>query len=63
MLIDYKQGTLYIHNLWSFLVCFSLNLEQHLSEYDHWADQFEQLPLYFMGFHGQADIDTVVKVS
>ena len=33
-----------------------------MSEYDHWADQFEQLPLHFMGFHGQADIDTVIKV-
>ena len=42
---------------------FSLNLEQHLSEYEHWADEFEQLPLHFMGFHGQADIDTVIKVS
>ena len=25
------------------LLFFSLNLEQHLSEYEHWADQFEQL--------------------
>ena len=41
---------------------FSLNLEQHLSEYDDWADQFEQLPIHFMGFHGQVDIDTVIKV-
>ena len=54
-----RQSTLY-HIL--SLSLFSLNLEQHLSEYDHWADQFEQLPLHFMGFHGQADIDTVIKV-
>ena len=54
----------YMLSLSSFLyIIFSLNLEQHLSEYDHWADQFERLPLHFMDFHGQADIDTVIKVS
>ena len=41
----------------------SLNLEHHLAEYDYWADEFSQLPLYFMGFHGQADVVGVVKVS
>ena len=40
-----------------------LNLEHHLDDYEHWADKFQQLPLYFMGFHGQADVSTVIQVS
>ncbi|XP_078202412.1 twinkle mtDNA helicase isoform X4 [Callithrix jacchus] len=35
-------------------------LEDQLDKYDHWADRFEDLPLYFMTFHGQQGIRTVV---
>ncbi|KAG7262045.1 hypothetical protein CRUP_015993 [Coryphaenoides rupestris] len=31
-------------------------LEENLERYDYWADQFEELPLYFMTFHGQQNI-------
>ncbi|KAM9426573.1 twinkle mtDNA helicase isoform 1-T2 [Pholidichthys leucotaenia] len=35
-------------------------LEENLEKYDFWADKFEELPLYFMTFHGQQNIKTVV---
>ncbi|KAM7073093.1 twinkle mtDNA helicase isoform 2-T2 [Molossus nigricans] len=31
-------------------------LEEQLDRYDEWADRFEDLPLYFMTFHGQQSI-------
>ncbi|XP_062959408.1 twinkle mtDNA helicase isoform X2 [Cynocephalus volans] len=31
-------------------------LEEQLEKYDEWADRFEDLPLYFMTFHGQQNI-------
>lgn len=31
-------------------------LEDQLELYDEWADRFEDLPLYFMTFHGQQNI-------
>ncbi len=40
-----------------------MDIERHLDEYEEWADKFQQLPLYFMGFYGSADINTVVKVA
>ena len=39
------------------LTQFSLQrLEDNLEQYDTWADRFEELPLYFMTFHGQQNI-------
>ncbi|XP_038590970.1 twinkle protein, mitochondrial [Micropterus salmoides] len=35
-------------------------LEENLEQYDFWADKFEELPLYFMTFHGQQNIKTVI---
>lgn len=35
-------------------------LEENLEQYDFWADKFEELPLYFMTFHGQQNIRTVL---
>ncbi|KAJ8416153.1 hypothetical protein AAFF_G00381750 [Aldrovandia affinis] len=35
-------------------------LEDSLEQYDAWADKFEDLPLYFMTFHGQQTIKTVL---
>nr|XP_046232459.1 twinkle protein, mitochondrial [Scatophagus argus] len=35
-------------------------LEENLERYDFWADKFEELPLYFMTFHGQQNIRTVL---
>ncbi|XP_068610936.1 twinkle mtDNA helicase [Brachionichthys hirsutus] len=36
-------------------------LEENLEQYDFWADKFEELPLYFMTFHGQQNIKAVVE--
>ncbi|CAN9508644.1 unnamed protein product [Ophioblennius macclurei] len=35
-------------------------LEDDLERYDFWADKFEELPLYFMTFHGQQNIKAVL---
>ncbi|XP_060951176.1 twinkle protein, mitochondrial [Limanda limanda] len=35
-------------------------LEENLEQYDFWADKFEDLPLYFMTFHGQQNIKAVL---
>ncbi|XP_026866208.1 twinkle protein, mitochondrial [Electrophorus electricus] len=35
-------------------------LEENLEQYDSWADKFEELPLYFMTFHGQQNVKTVL---
>lgn len=35
-------------------------LEENLEQYDFWADKFEELPLYFMTFHGQQNIKYVL---
>lgn len=36
-------------------------LEENLDKFDHWADKFEQLPIYFMTFHGQQPLKTVME--
>ncbi|PVD31422.1 hypothetical protein C0Q70_06834 [Pomacea canaliculata] len=38
-----------------------LNLSKHLDQFDAWADRFEQLPMYFMTFHGQESIRKVIE--
>lgn len=38
-------------------------LEENLEQYDFWADKFEELPLYFMTFHGQQNIKYVQSAS
>ncbi|KAG5262717.1 hypothetical protein AALO_G00278090 [Alosa alosa] len=35
-------------------------LEDNLEQYDAWADRFEELPLYFMTFHGQQSLKVVL---
>ncbi|XP_069756222.1 twinkle mtDNA helicase isoform X2 [Narcine bancroftii] len=35
-------------------------LDDQLDSYDAWADQFENLPLFFMTFHGQQSIKSVI---
>ncbi|XP_077205679.1 twinkle mtDNA helicase isoform X2 [Paroedura picta] len=35
-------------------------LEEQLENFDEWADKFEDLPLYFMTFHGHQNIKTVI---
>ena len=37
-------------------------MDKSLMKYSYWADQFEQLPLYFMNFYGSVDIETVIEV-
>lgn len=35
--------------------------EQNLMEFEHWANQFETLPIYFMTFHGEQQIKIVME--
>ncbi|XP_067393258.1 twinkle mtDNA helicase isoform X1 [Emydura macquarii macquarii] len=35
-------------------------LEEQLDQFDEWADKFEDLPLYFMTFHGHQNIKAVI---
>ncbi|XP_043569001.1 twinkle protein, mitochondrial isoform X1 [Chiloscyllium plagiosum] len=35
-------------------------LDDQLEKYDEWADKFESLPLFFMTFHGQHSIKSVI---
>ena len=39
-----------------------INLDKHLQQYEYWADRFQQIPLYYMGFHGPVEISTVIEV-
>jgi twinkle protein len=36
-------------------------LENNLEEFDHWADEFSQLPLFFMTFHGPQNFKQVLQ--
>ncbi|XP_017776203.1 PREDICTED: twinkle protein, mitochondrial isoform X2 [Nicrophorus vespilloides] len=36
-------------------------LDENLDKYDFWADKFEQLPIYYMTFHGQQSIKVVME--
>lgn len=38
-----------------------LPLDEHIHLFDQWADRFEQLPIYFMTFHGQQTIKVVME--
>lgn len=38
-------------------------LDENLEKYDYWADKFEELPVYYMTFHGQQSIKVVMEVS
>uniref|UniRef100_A0A4W5NK61 Uncharacterized protein n=1 Tax=Hucho hucho TaxID=62062 RepID=A0A4W5NK61_9TELE len=35
-------------------------LDENLDQYDSWADRVEDLPLYFMTFHGQQNIKSAL---
>ncbi|XP_071092868.1 twinkle mtDNA helicase-like [Haliotis cracherodii] len=37
------------------------NLSKNLHEFDHWANWFEELPMFFMTFHGQESIKRVIE--
>jgi len=45
------------------LCCTRLNLSKNMSRFNEFADGFEQLPMYFMTFHGQENIKKVIEVS
>lgn len=36
-------------------------LESHLDQFDRWANRFEQLPLFFLTFHGEESFDVVLE--
>ena len=38
-------------------------MQRYVSEFDYWADRFEQLSMYFMAFHGQESMENVLDVS
>jgi len=38
------------------------NLVKNLERFDEFADRFEQLPMYFMTFHGQENTRRVIEV-
>lgn len=40
-----------------------LPLDQHLNEFDKFANEFEKLPMYFMTFHGQQSVKVVMEVK
>lgn len=37
-----------------------LNLRKHHASFDLIADQFTELPLYYMSFHGSNDVNKVL---
>jgi len=39
-----------------------MNLVKNLQRFDEFADRFEQLPMYFMTFHGQENTRRVIEV-
>nr|BAN20714.1 pom1 [Riptortus pedestris] len=40
---------------------FCAPLEKNLNKFNEWADKFERLPIYFMTFHGQQPLNTVME--
>lgn len=38
-------------------------LDENIEKYDYWADKFEELPIYYMTFHGQQSIKVVMEAS
>lgn len=38
-------------------------LDENLDQFDDLADRFEELPIYFMTFHGQQSIKVVMEVT
>ncbi len=41
---------------------FRVNLVENLHQFNHFADKFEQVPMYLMTFHGQESIRKVIAV-
>lgn len=38
----------------------AINLEDHLDQFDPWADRFQRLPMYYLTFHGSQKVDLVL---
>lgn len=38
-------------------------LEQHLQNFNTFADEFQKLPIYYLAFHGQQPIKVVMEVT
>lgn len=36
------------------------NASDLYQEFDQWADEFSQLPLYFLRFYGSSDVEQIV---
>ena len=55
---------IYLNHLLTYNVYrFSINFADHPHLYEQIGDDFEQLPMYFMTFHGQESIDRVIDVK
>ena len=37
-----------------------INLEEHIEQFDKWADKFSKLPMYYLTFHGAEEVDKVL---
>lgn len=38
------------------------NLEKNIKKFDQYANEFEELPLFFMAFHGSQTLNRVIEV-
>ena len=53
-----------LSKIWSqFVFVYRENLSHNLEKFDFWANSFEELPMYFMTFHGQEELEVVIDVS
>ena len=41
---------------------FRVNMTKNIGDFEYWADKFEELPMYFMTFAGEENIDMVIEV-
>ena len=57
----FVNNIIIIMNIVSWL-CSRRNLSKQLGDFDYWANQFEELPMYFMTFFGQESIRKVIEV-
>ena len=44
-------------------VIYSVNFDDHLNEYQSYAEKFRTLPVHFMKFHGQTELIKVIEVQ
>jgi len=40
-----------------------INIEDHLSSFDTWADKFEKLQMYYLTFHGAQEVSFALNAK